>query len=323
MWNYANRDVPQLRDYSSALAHYNNVKPMGGSSKRKGTRPLGSRKKNYVQIELGTSQEVKIRVSHAGVLITFHPDGAITLPGIRRVYSSLLGLIGVVLGVRVHQFDSNTRIFDTYGRDPDGDCIRGSFRLMTDDEKFIPRFEWQEIRKESNYKNLVYVNAPHDYRYLLNKKRLKEIRDGYKPFLKFARGFLKINPVLEMPNPAPSWARGSDKGYQYLKNFAVFARNLLDEVSEREKDTPLWIETNKVVTTGTPYHRDAIPPILPGLIASDEPVYRIAALLIMQRRDLDILQTLYDMHPDIAFEEVTTFGEARKRTYTHLGRLGG
>ena len=321
MWNYANRDVPQLRDYSSALAHYNNVKPMGGSSKRKGTRPLGSRKKTGAQIELGTSQEVNIRTSYAGVLITFHPDGAITVPGIRSAYSSFLGLIGVVLGVGVSQFDSRMRIFDTYGRDPDGDCIRGSFRLMTEDEKFIPRFEWQEIREGSNYKNLVYVNAPYDYRYLLNKKRLKEIRDRYKPFLKFARGFLKLNPVLEIPNPAPSWARGPN--YTYYANFAKLATNLLDDMSKREKDTPLWKHTHEEITDRTfgGYHRGAVGGYLPDLIASEEPTYRIAAILIMQRREMDLLQTLYDMHPSIAFEEVRTFGEARKDVYHHLARL--
>ena len=187
--------LPRLENYQQALDHYNRVKPIARDPHE--TRPLGKRKQKWVSIwQDPTTKAISAgygaeELSSRKPLVTYHPDGTITIPRTNRWTSAscnerLTRLLGTE--VRKHQYDQWIRCnwYDAgelkYGWLP----VAHNPGRSWDGVPVINHF----VRDPSG--RLVFLNYRYPVTHRLDKKVWNETLATFKPFISYYLNLRKI-----------------------------------------------------------------------------------------------------------------------------------
>lgn len=168
--------IPSLRDHKEALNHWNQIKPIRGRAKDE--RPIGDRRKNYMQIFQDTAGNMVCKLYDTHV-VTFYPDNKVRLrvPAQWRTNTTAT-FIGDVLGW--HRVCTGVYDHDV--------CLR----IRGDDARDIRVGEdtMLEVAHDGSFKLVSNDNV--GVVLLVDRTKMNALRKSVAPFMKFATGAIKL-----------------------------------------------------------------------------------------------------------------------------------
>lgn len=171
-----NTGIPPLRDYKAALEHWRNIAPIRGRAKDE--RPIGDRRKNYMQIFQDAAGNMVCKLYDTNV-VTFYPDNKVRLhvPKEWRTNTTAT-FVGVVLGW--HRVATGVYNHDV--------CLR----IKGDDAREIRIGEntMLEVAHDGSFKLVSNDNV--GVVLLVDRTKMNAIRKSVAPFMKFATGAIKL-----------------------------------------------------------------------------------------------------------------------------------
>jgi hypothetical protein len=181
MANHAN--VPRLRDYTAALKHEQDTKPIRGRTPE--LKPLtADRSKQYLRIAKAGDESIVVYYPQNTPLLTYKPDGTIIFAnrcyGVAEttVLSRLVAYTNVVGGI--------AWVYCTF-HNPTGDLVSGYLPIPLN-TRFILRG--------------TYLHCPNPVfhtRTKINRKAANVVRKGVKDFYTYARGLLLLAGSAYIP----------------------------------------------------------------------------------------------------------------------------
>jgi hypothetical protein len=167
---YRNSGIFRLYDYKAALEWYDHTPPIRGKGVNAGLRPLGHRNKMHFQIHKLSDDSIACRCWKTDV-VTFHPDGVVSIKSDAWVSQTTAHFIRDVLGLGASVSDNDIVI-------PIGD---GRYRLK----------DGLKIKRGDSGKWMVTVSAPHEV-YHIDRKKMNALRKQVEPFRSFIVGMVKL-----------------------------------------------------------------------------------------------------------------------------------
>ena len=168
--------IPSLRDYKAALEHWSQVKPIRGRTKDE--RPVGDRRKNYMQIFQDAAGNMVCKLYDTNV-VTFYPDNKVRVhvPSTWRTNTTATFIRDVLGRHRVY-----TRVFDH-------DVCLG---IKGDDAREIRLGEntMLEVAHDGSFKLVSNDNV--GVILLVDRAKMNAVRNSVAPFMKFAIGAIKL-----------------------------------------------------------------------------------------------------------------------------------
>lgn len=165
-------DNRNFNDYASALKHYESVKPVRGDADNR--RPIG-RNRRYKYMEVTRPNELTVgAVLYETTCIEYSEDGFITLNIGNWNTLCTVRFMDAVLPPKF-----GTIFFSKH---------RVIFRLRNGDEYHIEKntpFKLKAVIEDGNWVSVEPVNTPVYYEYRLNRKKMTQIREKFKPFLDY------------------------------------------------------------------------------------------------------------------------------------------
>ena len=102
---YRNSGIVSLFSYEQAVKWYEATKPIRGSGRNAGLKPLGHRNRTHFQILMDSDKQVKCRLYDTDVVI-FRPDGTVFVTPDRyetqTTANFITDVLNVYCGVRDH-----------------------------------------------------------------------------------------------------------------------------------------------------------------------------------------------------------------------------
>ena len=214
---YRNSGISHLRSYADALEWFNNVTPIKGSGRNAGIKPLGHRNRTWFQILKLSDDSIACRCYNSD-LVTFHPDGVVTVKTDSWNSQTTANFISDVLGLHagVHDHDVQLGV--------DG----GMYRIKSG----------IKIKREGiGYK---VVEAERHEVYLIDRKKMNEIRKKVKPFRDFMAGMIKLregkfmqDEILEIVDRGTNWTleirTWRENAEHTLPRLKAFAHTIMGE----------------------------------------------------------------------------------------------
>ena len=167
---YRNSGIRRLGDYKTALEWYDNSPPIRGKGVNAGLRPLGHRNKMHFQIHKLSDGSIACRCWKTDV-VTFHPDGVVSIKSEDWVSQTTAHFIRDVLGLGASVADNDIVI-------PIGS---GKYRLK----------DGLKMKRSGTGGWMVLDAAPHEV-YRIDRKRMSELRKQVEPFRAFMVGVVKL-----------------------------------------------------------------------------------------------------------------------------------
>lgn len=185
MWGRHNQgEYPMLRSYTDAANREASIKPIRGRAHE--CKPLGPRRKYYVNIRKDTSGNIIVRMWNTDI-ITYCPDGEVLVCGYtsQTTHQVLRTILGV--GVYSHRNESYINCyFDpeyTKQRGTDtNNVIYGALPLPSGE---LSHFEFIDNR-------LVNMRPTFPEKQRINRKAANAARKPYEDFIKYAEGVIKL-----------------------------------------------------------------------------------------------------------------------------------
>lgn len=167
---HRNSGIRRLHDYESAAKWYDNTPPIRGNGVNAGLRPLGHRNKMQFQILKLSDDSIACRCWRTDV-VTFHPDGVVSIKSDAWVSQTTAHFIRDVLGIGASVADNDIVLHM-------GD---GAYRLK----------DGMKIKRNDSGRWVVVDAAPHEV-YHIDRKRMSELRKQVEPFRAFLIGMIKL-----------------------------------------------------------------------------------------------------------------------------------
>jgi hypothetical protein len=167
---YRNSGIRRLGDYEYAVKWYDTISPISGKGVNAGLRPLGHRNKMQFQIHKLSDGSIACQCWKTDV-VTFHPDGVVSIKSDEWVSQTTAHFIRDVLGLGASVSDNDIVI-------PIGD---GKYRLK----------DGLKIKRGDSGKWMVTVSAPHEV-YHIDRKKMNALRKQVEPFRSFIVGMVKL-----------------------------------------------------------------------------------------------------------------------------------
>ena len=167
--NLRNSGIPWIRSYHEAVRHYEDVKPIKGNGVNAGVRPLGSRKKPYMQIIAMEGGAMACRLYKTDV-ITFWPDNRITFDTGGHNTNTTANFIAQLLGRPCSKFDNRLVLH----------VAKGEYTVDSNLE--LKNEGWLEV-----------VKCTPDVVHTIDRKAMNEARKKYTEFGKYLAGAVKLN----------------------------------------------------------------------------------------------------------------------------------
>jgi hypothetical protein len=167
---HRNSGIFRLYDYKAALEWYDHTPPIRGKGVNAGLRPLGHRNKMHFQIHKLSDGSIACRCWKTDV-VTFHPDGIVSIKSDSWVSQTTAHFIRDVLGLGASVTDNDIVI-------PIGD---GRYRLK----------DGLKIKRGDSGKWMATVSAPHEV-YHIDRKKMNALRKQVEPFRAFMVGVVKL-----------------------------------------------------------------------------------------------------------------------------------
>jgi len=171
-----NTGIPPLRDYKAALEHWRNIAPIRGRAKDE--RPIGDRRKNYMQIFQDAAGNMVCKLYDTNV-VTFYPDNKVRLRvPIEWNTSTTATFIRDVLGR--HRVSAGVYDHDV--------CLD----IKGDDARQIRIGEntMLEVAHDGSFKLVSNDNV--GVVLLVDRTKMNAVRKSIAPFMKFASGAIKL-----------------------------------------------------------------------------------------------------------------------------------
>ena len=159
------RNTKYLPDYTAALRHHDDIKPIRNSN----TRPIAERTKQHFDIRKH-GEAVIVRL-YATDIITYTPDNRVTLNMSHHNTVSTRAAIRAVAGV------------DIQGTNP--------LWVQDYDHKYYPYKANMQLEVQG-YRTLKIIDPIHTVIHTLNKKAMNLLRKDYAPFIQYLKGFVKL-----------------------------------------------------------------------------------------------------------------------------------
>lgn len=194
-------ELPRLRSYTEALAHFNNVVPIRGDAN--GTKPAGRRDQKFFSIWKRDDKAVCVGYSYwkdkGRALLAYYPDGRVAIE--QNIGASCRERIQRIAGLNIQRkHNEDWVVAKAY---VDGEEVLGHYPLQLRYNN--PRTAVFILHEN---KNPTYLNPVPVYQHTVNKKVKAEITARYKAFLKYVEAMAKLsaehpsdNPIL----PNTSW----------------------------------------------------------------------------------------------------------------------
>jgi len=175
MYGRGRSGIPPLHNYTTALYHWENVKPIRGRAQDE--RPLGNRRRPHFQIR--KEGETIVCKCYSTDLVMYHPDNTITLHVPEQWRTATTA----------------TFIMDVLGRHRAAAAIRDHDVVL-----WLKGRETQSLRvgdvvkfkAEDNGDLTLLSNSRQHFVHTLDRKRMTELRKTVKPFRDYLRATLKL-----------------------------------------------------------------------------------------------------------------------------------
>jgi len=164
-----NSGIPWIRSHHEAVQHYESVKPIKGNGVNAGVRPLGSRKRPYMQIIAMEGGAMACRLYKTDV-VTFWPDNRITFKTDGYNTNTTGSFIAQLLGRPCGKFDNRLVLHVAKGE-------------YTVDSNLVLKYDGM----------LEVVKCTPDVVHTVDRKAMGEARRKYKVFAKYLAGAVKLN----------------------------------------------------------------------------------------------------------------------------------
>ena len=190
-------ELPVLRSYTQALAHWEKTKPIRGDVD--GTKPVGRRDQKWLSIYMRDDKAVCIgsRWNKDKALLAYYPDGRVVIE--QNIGASCRERIQRIAGLNIQRKHNEDWVAAaTY---QDGEEVVGHYPLQ---------LRYNNPRKAvfilHDNKVPTYLNPVPVYKHYVNKKAKAEITARYKPFMAYIEVMAKLSAPEPDLNP---WSRES------------------------------------------------------------------------------------------------------------------
>jgi len=167
------RAIPTLRNYNDASKWEADTKPIRGRTPE--VKPLGNRKQTYFSIRREPDESI-VLVSGSYVFMRFRPNDDVLLYDAHKWGSKATDndLRSEVTHMDIQTFQ--TRVWVT---------IRGASSYLRQGENVENIFRYENNR-------WTYLNPPTITKHVVNRKRAKEVRARYVPFMAYMNAMIKV-----------------------------------------------------------------------------------------------------------------------------------
>ena len=166
---YRNSGIVPLFSYEDAVKWYADTKPIRGSGRNAGLKPLGHRDRTHFQILMDSDKQVKCRLYDTDV-VTFRPDGTVFVTPDRYNTQTTANFISDVLNVWCGVQDHSA-------------VVRLGGKAYRLDKGIVLG------RKDKAW---TAIEAKREYTYVINRKRMNELRKSVAAFRTYLSGSIKL-----------------------------------------------------------------------------------------------------------------------------------
>jgi len=200
------RELPMLRSYAQALAHYNNVTPIKGDAHK--TRPVGRRNQKWFNIVydkhtqcVGIGYHVGQRAESDKPLIEYHADGRVSINvkiANGRLSSTCRERIQSITNIRIA--GENNAYWVRAKTYVEGKLDGETMHLLIPDKLYGMNTQDVYTRPHSAEFILspvvgdapIFLNPVPAYKQILNRQAMREVVAEYAEFIAYAKGMGKL-----------------------------------------------------------------------------------------------------------------------------------
>jgi len=187
-WNnsYRTWGFPTMSTYDQAAYHEAQVKPIRGD--KNGTKPLGDRKKKYINIrkEEGTS-DIICRIGSTDV-VRYRPNGDVVVNIGGYTSATTNDFLGQLLHMDVRTFDSKSWVKCFYQSSPMEKAVSGEFVLPNDTDSVF--------RMDAITRQWVTLDVIPAYTHKVNREKSNLVRKSYTTFTRYLRNMVKLRTEI-------------------------------------------------------------------------------------------------------------------------------
>lgn len=191
-WNntYRTWGFPTMSTYDQAAYHEAQVKPIRGD--KNGTKPLGDRKKKYINIRKDetTSAEnpdIVCRMGNTDV-VRYKRNGDIVVNIGGYASATTNDFLGQLLHMSMRTFDNNAWVDCVYQHNPIEDAIKGEY--------IMPRNADVVFRRDAVTRQWVTADVMPAFTHKVNREKSNLVRKSYASFTRYLRNMVKLRTEI-------------------------------------------------------------------------------------------------------------------------------
>jgi hypothetical protein len=291
--NYRNSGIHRLTNYAEALHWHDNTPPIRGKGVNAGLRPLGHRNRMQFQIRKTDAGDVVCQCWKTDV-VTFHPDGVVTIKTGGWDSQTTANFISDVLGIGAYVQDRDVQLAITnrgYYRVKDGIKIK---------------------RGESGYYEVVEA-TPHVV-YGINRKKMNALRKATAEFRTYLSGMIKLREGNFEADELKQAIAGRGEDALHTRNWSLEINHWREDVSQSLPRMQSFYETISKPDEGGNWYTSSL-----LLVWSGRAMYnRMRTDVTQELSKLDDL--LIATHPEVLEEQSVTPGTFKKNRYAKFAK---